>query len=279
MGLPRRPAALAERTTSLVSLDEASREPYSTVLSYPHANVDAVISRISQLKALGVEGLEFSGRLKIGKLSVLGKGVAGVVLGGMIGGRMVALKIRREDSRRDSLTKEGAMLQLANNVDVGPKFVGVTRDILAMELVRGNVLPVWLEKTRGRGQRSRVRSTFTDALHQCFRLDSAYVDHGELSRAHKNILVRETGKPCILDFESAGRSRRASNFTSLVQYLFLGGGFSKKVARILGPVERERLLGNLRLYKTTDRTGGFDRALDTLRLGGSRGGRGALLSG
>jgi putative serine/threonine protein kinase len=209
--------------------------------------------------------------LKIGKIPVLGKGVAGVVVVGLMGKQRVALKVRREDSRRDSLIKEGTMLQLANNVMVGPKYAGSTPDLLAMELVEGDTLPLWLEKTRGRGERARVRSTVVDALRQCSRLDEANIDHGELSRAHKNILVSPDGKPWILDFESAGQSRRASNFTSLVQYLFLAGGFSRKVVRILGPVARERLLEDLRLYKTADRTGGFNRVLRTLRLETRRG--------
>lgn len=259
---------MVEAETVLVTLDEAGREPYSVVLSYPSGTVEAVNSRVSQMRTLGVEGLEFTGRLKIGKIPVLGKGVAGVVLVGMMGARKVALKVRREDSRRDSLTREGEMLQLANDVNVGPRFAGSTSDVLAMELVEGDTLPVWLEKTRGRGERARVRSTIKDALRQCSVLDEANIDHGELSRAHKNILVEPSGKPWILDFESAGQSRRASNFTSLVQYLFLAGGFSRKVARILGPIERGRLLRDLRFYKISDRTLGFERVVRTLRLDG-----------
>ncbi len=262
---------MVEAKTVLVTLDEASREPYSVVLSYPSGNAEAVNSRVSQMRTLGVEGLEFTGRLKIGKIPVLGKGVAGVVVVGVMDKRKVALKVRREDSRRDSLIKEGKMLQLANNVMIGPRFAGSTPDVLAMELVDGDPLPTWLDKTRGRGQRAQVKSTIIDALRQCSMLDEANIDHGELSRAHKNILVSPSGKPCILDFESAGQSRRASNFTSLVQYLFLGGGFSRRVARILGPVERERLLTDLRFYKTADRTLGFERVVRTLRLNGKRG--------
>ncbi len=261
---------MAETQTRLVGLEGACREPYSAVLSYPSGNSETVLSRVSQMKTLGVEGLEFIGRLKIGKVEVLGKGVAGIVIVGMMRGQRVALKVRREDSRRDSLVKEGEMLQLANQVGIGPKFAGATRDVLVMELVHGDTLPRWLEQTGGRGQRARVRTTFLDMLHQCSTLDSAGIDHGELSRAHKNILVMASGKPCILDFESAGVSRRASNLTSLVQYLFLGGGFAKKVARILGPVEREGLLKDLRFYKTSDKPQGFERVVGTLDLQGKR---------
>ncbi|TMI27555.1 hypothetical protein E6H36_02730 [Candidatus Bathyarchaeota archaeon] len=261
---------MAETQTRLIGLDEASRQPYSTILSYPSGNPETVLSRISQMKSLNVEGLDFNGHLKIGRVAVLGKGVAGIVIVGVTDGRRVALKVRREDSRRDSLVKEGEMLRMANQVEVGPKFAGATRDVLAMELIDGDTLPRWLEHTTGRGQRSRVRTTFLDMLRQCSRLDSAGIDHGELSRAHKNILVTGSGKPCILDFESAGLSRRASNLTSLVQYLFFGGGFARNVARILGPIEKENLLIDLRFYKTSDKTKGFEKVVGTLGLGGKR---------
>ena len=80
------------------------------------------------------------------------------------------------------------------------------------------------------------------------RLDSVGLDHGELSRAHKNVLVTGEDGPWILDLESASLSRRPRNLTSLAQYLFLGG-LARRVGRVLGPVDRAGLLGLLRRYK------------------------------
>jgi putative serine/threonine protein kinase len=80
-------------------------------------------------------------------------------------------------------------------------------------------------------------------------MDTYGLDHGELSRAHKNVIVSNNDIPTILDFESASLMRRPSNFTSLTQYLFLGGSIAKKIARVLGPVNRDELLKCLRDYK------------------------------
>jgi putative serine/threonine protein kinase len=240
---------LAEDIPSLIKVHEATNPPYSLVLSYPRPTGSTVESRVKQLKELGVTHLEFSGPLRIGNLSLLGKGVAGMVIAGLIDGRKVALKIRREDSRRNNLVQEGVMLQAANNVGVGPLYIGITNDVLAMEFVEGTRLPLWLGSLKGRGRKARLKATLASLLDQCFRLDQSRLDHGELSRAHKNVMVSANDRPWILDFESSSRSRRPSNFTSLAQYLFLGGTFTRKTGKILGPVRRSDLLRCLQEYK------------------------------
>ncbi|MEK6920139.1 MAG: serine/threonine protein kinase [Thermoproteota archaeon] len=257
---------MAKVAPLVVSVEEVAREPYNLVLCYPRLEKDSLNARIRQLCELGVTHLVFQGRLKLNGLSVLGKGVAGMVAVGILGGRKVALKIRRLDSRRDSLATEARMLQAANAVGVGPEYIGGGPDILAMELVDGERLPLWLTGLRGRGRKSRVKATVRTLLEQCHRLDAAGIDHGELSRAHKNVLVTKDDCPCILDFESASSSRRPSNLTSLTQYLFLGGSLTRKVTRVLGPVDRDELLRCLRLYKKGEAETAFHSTLKLLKL-------------
>src|SRR2546422_8590866 len=98
---------MAETQIRLIGLDEASRQPYSTILSYPSGNPETVLSRISQMKSLNVEGLDFNGHLKIGRVAVLGKGVAGIVIVGVTGGRGGGVKIRQADYPRGRLVQKG----------------------------------------------------------------------------------------------------------------------------------------------------------------------------
>jgi putative serine/threonine protein kinase len=95
-------------------------------------------------------------------------------------------------------------------------------------------------------------------------MDAYGLDHGELSRAHKNVIVSDDDSPKILDFESASVMRRPSNFTSLAQYLFLGGSIAKKMARLMGPVDRDELLRCLRDYKAGGWKDGFEAAIKVL---------------
>ena len=250
----------------IVPLEEASREPFSLVLSYPQPNPIEIEHKIKQLKKLQVDRLVFGGNLAIDRIRLLGKGVSGLVVTGIIKEERVALKIRRVDSRRDSMEHETSMLRLANSVEVGPRYLGSTSDVLAMELVDGERLPAWLSSLKGRGRRSRVRHVVKELLDQCLRLDRCGLDHGELSRAHKNILVPGDCGPYILDFESASTNRRSSNLTSLVQYFFLGGVFSRKIQRVLGPTDRKDLLEEMRIYKSGDFQRAYDRTKKLLKL-------------
>ncbi len=234
---------------SLAPLSSLANPPYNRLVAYPSGDLDEVESRIRQLQQLEITGLDFQGRLKTGHLSVLGKGVVGIVVIGVMGNRRIAVKIRRVDARRASLIHEAELLKTANSFGVGPECLGGTADLLAMELVDGLSLPAWLESLKGRGRKARVRGVVRALLEQCFMMDAYGLDHGELSRAPKNVIVSSNDSPRILDFESASMMRRPSNFTSLAQYLFLGGSIAKKMVRVLGPVDRDEFLRRLRDYK------------------------------
>ena len=250
---------------SLAPLSSLANPPFNRLVAYPSGDPDEVESRIHQLHQLEITALDFQGPLRTDRLSVLGKGVVGIVVIGVRGNRRVAVKIRRVDARRPSLIHEAELLMAANSLKVGPECLGGTADVLAMEFIEGLSLPLWLESLTGRGRRARVRSVVKPLLEECFRMDAYGLDHGELSRAHKNVIVSDDGAR-ILDFESASLVRRPSNFTSLTQYLFLGGSIAKKIAKVLGPVDRDELLKCLRDYKAGGWKDAFEEATRILCL-------------
>ena len=257
---------MAKADALIVPVENLSKDPYRSLVAYPDPTDDSVESRIRQLTNLGITELEFHGALKMGKLSILGKGVVGLVFTGLSGRDRVAVKIRRVDSRRNSMAHEAEMMKVANDAGIGPKCLGSSQDILKMQYVYGQRLPSWLSSLEGRGRRARARTTFKELFQQCARLDAYGLDHGELSRAHKNVLVSEDGRPWILDFESASLMRRVNNFTSITQYLFLSGRFARKVLRVLGPIEPNELVGYLRLYKSGKTNDAFEAVLKMLRF-------------
>jgi putative serine/threonine protein kinase len=254
------------QTESLAPLSLLIGAPYSRLVAYPSGDPKEVESRIRQLEELGITAIDFQGRLKTDHLFHLGKGVVGIVVIGVRENRRIAVKIRRVDARRPSLTHEAELLKVANSLNVGPECLGGTADVLAMELVEGLSLPLWLESLKGRGRRGRVRSVVRFLLEQCLRMDGYGLDHGELSRAHKNVIVSSNDVATILDFESASLVRRPSNLTSLAQYLFLGGSIAKKMKRILGPTDRNDLLRCLREYKAGGWKDAFEATAQVLGL-------------
>jgi len=254
------------QNSSLAPLSSLAKSPYNRLVAYPTGDGEEVNSRIRQLEQLEITGLDFEGRLKTDRLSILGKGVVGIVVIGLKDNRRIAVKIRRVDARRPSLIHEAELLRTANSLTVGPEYLGGTTDILAMELVEGLSLPLWLESLKGRGRRARVRRVVKPLLEQCLRMDAHGLDHGELSRAHKNVIVSNDDIPRILDFESASLMRRPSNFTSLAQYLFLGGSIAKKMGKTLGSVDRNELLKCLQSYKAGEWKDALEATVKVLRL-------------
>jgi len=197
---------------------------------------------------------------------VLGKGCVGIVVRALIDKKRVALKIRRVDADRIGMQHEAEMLKTANKVGVGPRLIGKSENFLLMVFVEGSLLPEWVERLKGRGTRNRIRHVLRDVLEQCWRLDEIGLDHGELSRAPKHIIIGRDNEAHIVDFETASLQRRVSNVTSICQYLFLGSQLAKTMRRRLGKVDDDALIAALRDYKLERTNQNFLRILQLCRV-------------
>jgi len=240
-----------------VLTEELKTEPFSSILCYPRAGETELQGRITELKALGVEAVEFSGKGIAFNIPVLGKGYVGIVVTAHMQDQRLALKIRRVDADRKSLQHEAEMLAKANSVQVGPKLVSLSKNFLLMQLIEGDLLPAWLGTCRNK---EIIRNVLEDILTQCWRLDSLGLDHGELSKAPKHLMVDGNQKPWIFDFETASDTRKPANITAVCQYLFMGGGpVATAVVGKLGERDRSGIMEALRAYKKDRRSENFNR--------------------
>ena len=233
-----------------IPLERLREERYGRVLCYPRYDLKELKRRLRELRRLGVKAIEFAGGKKAFDTPVLGKGCVGIVVSVQTEdeGKAV-LKIRRVDADRAEMQREAEMLRRANAIGVGPRLLGATKNFLLMEFIGGTLLPQWVETLRGKGTRSRMRRVLRGVLEQCWKLDEAGLDHGELSRAPKHLIIDPNDNPHIVDFETASTTRRVSNVTSICQYLFLGSQAAKTIKRKLGEISREELIKALRNYK------------------------------
>jgi putative serine/threonine protein kinase len=211
--------------------------------------------------------LEFVGEKTVFNVPVLGKGCVGVVVSARVSNEKVALKIRRMDADRVGMQREAEMLQIANKIGVGPRLIGSSENFLLMEFVEGNLLPQWIEKLKGKGTRNRIRRILRDVLEQCWRLDETGLDHGELSRAPKHIIVDEDDHAHLVDFETASVQRRVSNVTSMCQYLFIGSQTAKIMLCKLGKIDQLTLRIFLKNYKQNRTRENFAKILNLCKLG------------
>ncbi len=194
----------------------------------------------------------------------MGKGYVGIVVAAYTDAGKAALKIRRVDADRTGMQHEAEMLKRGNDVGVGPKLFDVTENFLLMEFIEGTRLPRWIETLKGRGTKTRIHKVLRDVLEQCWRLDRAGLDHGELSRAPKHIIVGANNAPCVVDFETASINRKVSNVTSICQYLFIGSQLAKTIKKKLGKVDTKTLLHALKAYKQKQTRENFEEVLVAL---------------
>lgn len=249
-----------------VSLEELRDEKYARVLCYPRYSSQETAKRIRELKRLDVKAIEFFGDKHAFNVPILGKGCVGLVVIAHTKTSRVALKIRRVDADRKGMEHEAEMLKKANSVGVGPRFIGFDEDYLLMEFVEGLLLPKWIADLKGRGTKKRIRLVLRDVLEQCWKLDEAELDHGELSRAPKHVIIDTEDQARIVDFETASLKRRTSNVTSICQYLFLGSQTARAIRRKLQGIESDTLMAVLRDYKLNSTKRNFLRILEVCGL-------------
>ena len=245
--------------TAIVPLYHLADEPFASVICYPEAETVEMQSRIGELKSMGVEAVEFSGRFSAGEMSVLGKGRGGIVAAARAGSGRLALKMQRVDSDRESMEYEAEMLSIANMVGVGPRLAAATKHFLMMQLVDGHYLE---EKLGACMDKTAARTILTDLLEQCWRLDGAGLDHGELIRGAKHILVDADGVPFIIDFDTASICRNASNVTSLCHFLFLGESRARTAIESIFGEHNSELIDALRIYRKNRDRQSFEGLLE-----------------
>ena len=262
--------------------DSLRAQPYAQILAYPGRGSGAAPgraagARIAEMKRLGITGVSFEGQAEVCGVRILGKGHTGVVVLAARGRgrRAVALKIRRTDSPRACMSREARLLAAANAAGAGPRLVGHTRNMLAMEHVEGPTMERWVAGDVGA---SRAKAVARAVLEGCYRMDARGLDHGELSSIARHVVVVEGGGgrggaggaggtgACIVDFESSSTRRRASNVTAAAQGMFIGSAVARGMARAYRLPRRDDIIGALREYKRSRGRASFDSLLGVLGL-------------
>jgi putative serine/threonine protein kinase len=247
----------------VASIENLREEPYASILCYPKTSEVELQTRLKELQEHGVKTVEFAGKTSAFNVPVLGKGFVGIVVIAHSDGQRVALKIRRVDADRLGLQHEAEMLAKANSVGVGPKLMSASTNFLLMQFIDGDLLPAWLETNR---VKRCVRRVLNEILEQCWRLDAIGLDHGELSKAPKHVIINRRGNPLIVDFETASLNRKPSNVTSICQYLFISGAVSRLLAEKLGEKNKNAIVEALKLYKTGRNRENFEKVLEACGL-------------
>ena len=238
-------------------------EPYSKILCFPKVKESEVKKRLKELKKLGITHVSFTGPLQIEKCHILGKGYVGMVVLAKKNNEIVALKIRRIDSPRKNMSNEAKLLQIVNKLGIGPKFIKNSKNFLVMEYIDGEKIIDWAKKTETKSQ--EVRSVLNNVLRECYLLDDAGLDHGELSTIDKHVIVGKN-KNTIIDFESSSTNRKPSNVTGATQGILIGTGLAKIIQKRVRLPPKETIINLIRQYKKNPNLENFEKITIGLKL-------------
>jgi len=240
-------------------------EPYSSLLGYPKCTQKQIKSRIDELKKLGINKVSFVGDTEINSISVLGKGYVGIVVLAKRNSKNVALKMRRTDSPRVRMQEEANLLQIVNQVKVGPKYFANSKNFIVMEFLDGKKIFDWVGELKVRGSASRLKNILRKVITDCYNLDKIGLDHGELSTLSKHVIIGKN-KVSLIDFESSSTNRQVSNVTSATQGIFIGSGIAKKIKKIYKIPSRPTIIKALRAYKKEKTFENFENIINVLKL-------------
>jgi putative serine/threonine protein kinase len=236
------------------------------VLTYPRRDFETLKHRVEAIKRFGVDLIEFTGSKEVSGVNLLGKGTRSIVVKAWVSGYVYALKIRRLDSSIPNLKTEAENMMIANSVSVGPKLIFYDDDVIFMELIDGKPILDWIGNQKDHNVARRV---LLKLILDAYRLDMVWLDHGELSRASKHILVKSDDEPVILDFGSSSVNRRPSNVSSIVSYLFIRGTLQDALHKVCGHTSKEEIVDRLRSYKRKPSEETLKNLIESLNLSNS----------
>ena len=233
------------------------------VVSYPHLSINGFIKRIEEMQDLGITDIIFEGNTQIGRTSILGKGSVSIVLKVRIGDKIYALKIRRMDANRRTMLREATVHQMVNTIGIGPTLFRFSENLIIMEFIDGLSVIDWIRQQCL--SKNRVLNIVTSILEQCFILDMANINHGELSNLNYHIIVSYSDRVSIIDFESTSLyKKKSNNVTSASQSLLISGIVSHYINNILNLLSRDNIIEKLRAYKRDQNAANFDSLIQTL---------------
>jgi putative serine/threonine protein kinase len=230
------------------------------IISYPHFSESEYKDRIIEMESLGITSIILGGKTIVNGAHITGKGCVGIVVKAKSRGEVCALKIRRTDANRETMDNEVHLHKMANSACVGPSLEEQTKNLIVMEFVAGQSIIDWVVSNNV--TESKMWTLAVAILEQCFSLDIAGLDHGELSRLTRHVIVSD--RPYIIDFESASTTRKTCNVTAAAQSLLLYGIVANKVKKIMCNTDKERLIQALRTYKHFHTRANFDAILGSL---------------
>jgi putative serine/threonine protein kinase len=224
----------------------------SRVLCFPQVHCRELDGRLKRLVDAGFTCLVEEG-ISFLDVRVLGKGYSSIVV--LAENRdfgLGALKVRRLDSRRESLIGEALMLNEASKLGVAPKVFWYDADFIFMEYLNPSQCQPFtqvLTKVLEEGSLEELKTLISKVFEALYILDKKGLYHRELNRPGTHIMIcGDTVR--IIDWESASSVGKPSNLAQVVSFLLYRHKYSDMIIERLG-VRVDLVKRKLKDYKNT----------------------------
>jgi release factor glutamine methyltransferase len=152
------------------------------------------------------------------KIHFFAKGTHGRVFTSLKGKVKYGIKVLNPSSAaKSAIINESEKLKFVNKLGIGPKFKDFNRDLNYLIYTFVDGVP-WIKHFETISK-TKIRLVILNVLEQCYVMDKAGFEKTEMKRPNKNLIISETGKPVLIDFERGIFKERCGNVTQFLQYL------------------------------------------------------------
>lgn len=161
------------------------------------------------------------------------------------------LKIRRLDSRRNTLEYEGMIIEYLEKTSFVPKVFYWSRDFVFMEYL-SKCIPIeniLREKWRSRDLLGLMH-VLRRVINTLYSFDLIGVDHTELNRPYGHIYWCNSVVK-VIDWESSRLSHRPRNLTSFISHILYRSDLSRGILNKMSSEDRNYVVDLLKNYKNS----------------------------
>jgi putative serine/threonine protein kinase len=177
------------------------------------------------------------------------EGWRGIIYVGYLRGQKVALKVAKDRNRVRAINREAQILERLKGLDMFPQLLFKGEGYFCYSFIEAKpfrrVFPELDREKRGK--------VLLDILYATYLLDRLGIRRNEFSRVDKNILIDDSLRVYILDFDRGSFTERASNLPQFLQFLVREG-----------ILELRRAVELWKRY-SEDREGVYERVADSIR--------------
>jgi putative serine/threonine protein kinase len=244
-------------------LNSENKDRLKFLLTYPSFDQNTYDKRIQELLSLDISSVYSFGKIQLHKIAILGKGSVGMVTLVRCRNRYFVLKIRRTDANRANMYDEVLYQSLANSIGIGPFLLNFSENFILMEYIKGSNILDWYNSKNSTCE--KILKCTCSILQQCFHLDRIKLDHGQLNRLDKHIIISNDGIPTILDFETSSTKRMTGNVTNVSQSFFLNGPIYDRLRDSLDN-DNKQVIKIIKDYKKNLSHENFEKILNLLKF-------------